>query len=186
MSFKTHIKSININIKNLQVKGNESTDMFKAMVVEHFQESDLDSAEGYNPEVDEEFANAMEAIQGSYTEKELAELTGEPTLEDGPLRAIIGTDDRVEITSTSFPYRAICNLQMKSQSGKYYLGSGFFISPRVVVTAGHCLYFHEDGGWADSIEVTPRMLGNQKPYGSAVSRRFCSLIGWTKNKDTNL
>jgi V8-like Glu-specific endopeptidase len=43
---------------------------------------------------------------------------------------------------------------------------------------------HDHGGWAQNIEVIPALDGTSKPYGSAVSYCFHSLVGWTKNKDT--
>ena len=48
------------------------------------------------------------------------------------------------------------------------------------MTAGQCVYSHTAGGWAKKIEVIPGMNGAQRPFGSAVGRRFYSVKGWTK------
>lgn len=55
--------------------------------------------------------------------------------------AIIGTDDRRRISDTSIlPYQRICMLEFLSPNGTGMIGTGWFIGPRTVVTAGHCIY----------------------------------------------
>lgn len=97
---------------------------------------------------------------------------------------IIGpTDDRVRINpTTSYPWRAICALRIRTKTGKNYIGTGWFISPRTVMTAGHCVYMHNEGGWAQSIEVIPALNGSSRPYGSCTSSAFRSVTGWTSGK----
>ena len=53
------------------------------------------------------------------------------------------------------------------------------------MTAGHCVYSHSHGGWAQSIEVIPGMNGAVRPYGSAVSTSFRSVTGWTGSPSGN-
>jgi V8-like Glu-specific endopeptidase len=100
------------------------------------------------------------------------------------IESIIGTDDRVRINTTNkYPWRAICSLLITTKTNKNYIGTGWFISPRTVVTAGHCVYIHNEGGWAKSIKVMPGRNGSSLPYGSATSSTLKSVNGWTKNKD---
>ncbi|MBO9201196.1 MULTISPECIES: trypsin-like serine peptidase [Niastella] len=87
--------------------------------------------------------------------------------------------------STSFPFRAICRLIITASDNTRWYGTGFMISPRTIITTGHCVYLHEHGGWARSIEVIPGLNNENRPYGSAVSRIFKSVAGWTKSKNRN-
>ncbi len=56
--------------------------------------------------------------------------------------SIIGTDERVRISSTtSFPYRATVQLSIKyPNTSSTYGCTGFLVNPNTVVTAGHCVY----------------------------------------------
>ena len=100
------------------------------------------------------------------------------------LEVVIGQDDRVQITDTmSIPWRWICSLRITTQDDGLYIGTGWLVGPRTVITAGHCVYIHERGGWAKSIEVTPGRNGSQRPYGSCISTDFKSVRGWTQKQD---
>ena len=127
-----------------------------------------------------------EAIYGSFTEKELQEVNMKAAEELGPLpESIQGVDERKRIYSPfKFPNTAICALRITGSDGKRFIGTGFFVGPRVVLTAGHCVYMHDHGGWAKSIEVIPGLDGTTQSYGSAVSSFYYSLKGWTNKKDT--
>src|SRR5271157_3349706 len=89
-----------------------------------------------------------------------------------PFETVIDRDDRVRILDTELaPWRMICALRMQGGSGAGAIGTGWFIGPRTVITAGHCVfsnYFF--GGWASTIEVIPGLNGNgsdasARPYG---------------------
>src|SRR5882672_823815 len=65
---------------------------------------------------------------------------------------VIGDDDRRAVPEpTQSPWRHICALRIVSASGKEYVGTGWFAGPYTILTAGHCVYLHDDGGWAESI-----------------------------------
>lgn len=96
--------------------------------------------------------------------------------------SVCGRDDRVKITRiTSIPWRMICKLIITKANGGKSGCTGWFIGPRTVMTAGHCVYSHSNGGWARKIEVIPGLNGITKPYGSQVGTSFRSVTGWTKN-----
>ena len=103
--------------------------------------------------------------------------------------AILGTDDRVQINDTFvFPYRAVASLQITATDGSRWLGTGWFIGPRTLVTAGHCVYIKNSGvpgrdGWVRNITVIPGRYGSNKPFGQAISTKFKSVSGWTNNGD---
>jgi V8-like Glu-specific endopeptidase len=97
---------------------------------------------------------------------------------------IIGTDNRVRINpTTSYPWRAICALKITAQNGSRWIGTGWLVSPRTVITAGHCVFMHDQGGWARSIEVIPAMNDGSRPHGSGSSSVLRSVTGWTQNKN---
>src|SRR5918999_1798573 len=108
-----------------------------------------------------------------------------------PFESVIGpVDDRVRILDTDLPpWRMICALRMRGPTGAGAIGTGWFIGPRTVLTAGHCVFSnHFFGGWAASIDVIPGLVGpgaqdDMRPYGSLSSRRFSSVDRWTEAED---
>ena len=90
----------------------------------------------------------------------------------GP-ESVRGKDGRVHVANvTRIPWRYICQLIITMKDGRKSRCTGWFISPRTVMTAGHCVYSHSAGGWAQSIEVIPGMNGAFQPFGSAVGTSF--------------
>src|SRR5712691_4420048 len=99
------------------------------------------------------------------------------------LEVIIGQDDRVKVKDvylTNVPWRQICALRIKSASERNYVGTGWFIGPGLLATAGHCVYMKDQGGWADSIEVLPGLRGTLS-YGRMIAKRFGSVAGWVRD-----
>jgi len=89
-------------------------------------------------------------------------------------------DDRQKITSTTdFPWRTICKLYIETQDSSYYIGSGAIIDDFHVLTVGHCVYIHGEGGWAAEIIVVPGKDGVNEPYGRAYAINLRSYMGWT-------
>lgn len=104
----------------------------------------------------------------------------------GPVAETVhGPDDRVQITNTAaYPWRTHCSLAITAADGSGWIGSGTFIGPRTVVTAGHCVHIKNSGvpgrdGWVRSIQVMPGRNGATLPYGSQTSSTFRSVSGWT-------
>lgn len=99
---------------------------------------------------------------------------------------VCGADDRVRISPASaVPWRFICQLIITMPNGAGFRGTGWFIGPRAVMTAGHCVYSRAHGGWARRIEVIPGMDSAARPFGSAVGTNFRSVTGWTGSADPN-
>jgi glutamyl endopeptidase len=103
---------------------------------------------------------------------------------------VIDRDERVRILETELPpWRMICALRMRGPSGAGAIGTGWFIGPSTVATAGHCVYSsHFFGGWATSIEVIPGLLGagdnsDARPYGTVTSDTLSSVDRWTEAED---
>ena len=101
----------------------------------------------------------------------------------GFLEAVIGNDDRVKVDRSLLsgnPWRQICSLKIQSKSNQFYVGTAWFIGPKTLATAGHCVFMQNDGGWAKSIEVVPARFGSDSPFGKPKSTRFSSVDGWVE------
>lgn len=97
---------------------------------------------------------------------------------------IIGPDNRIRINATaSYPWRAICALKITAANGRRFIGTGWLVSPRTVITAGHCVFMHNEGGWARSIEVIPGLNDAARPFNAASSGTFHSVTGWTQSRN---
>jgi glutamyl endopeptidase len=98
-----------------------------------------------------------------------------------PRRLIHGPDDRIIASVEKFPYRNICLLLINDLCGTNYYGTGFFISEKCVITAGHCVT--RNGIWAKEVEVIPGAHNGFKPFGSSSSKIFKSVKGWFYGND---
>ena len=101
-----------------------------------------------------------------------------PPQEGLSIESIIGTDDRVQITNTAvYPWRVHCSLRITARDGSQWIGTGWFIGPHTLITAGHCVFIKNSGvpgrdGWVRSITVIPGRNGAAQPFGSVVSSNF--------------
>ncbi len=107
-----------------------------------------------------------------------------PQMRSEAKEVIIGADNRVRIFNTTiYPWRAICSLIITANDNSKFYGTGWLVAPRTVITAGHCVFMHDNGGWAKSIEVIPGCNGAAKPYNSGVSSNLRSVTGWTNSRN---
>lgn len=154
------------------------------------EEDTLEKISGYDYSVvdqeestQQESKKELNAYYGSYGDADMAGLMRTESGQKMMQEVVIGKDDRKKITATKkYPWRTICSLRIKAKDGTRWIGTGFLIGPRTVITAGHVVYMHKHGGWAKSIEVIPGRNGSKKPYGSCTSSKFHSVKGWTKSK----
>jgi V8-like Glu-specific endopeptidase len=105
----------------------------------------------------------------------------------GGLESILGpTDDRVRILDTDLtPWRMVCALRMRGPSGSA-IGTGWFVGPKTLLTAGHCVYstqFFGSSGWTTEIEVSPGRNGTEFPFKTVKSRNFSSVDRWVNSED---
>ena len=95
------------------------------------------------------------------------------------MESVCGHDGRVQVGQDGTPpWRMICQLIITMANGTRSRGTGWFISPRTVMTAGHCVHSSPNGGWATSIEVIPGMSGTHQPFGSVTATQLHSVAGW--------
>ena len=165
-------------------------------------------SEGTNPQTVQPGADGVEQVEGfklrALTEATMAELFSVPDtslLRDigeasfGPvdevLETVHGPDDRVQITNTTiYPWRAIASLLITAADNSMWIGTGWFIGPHTLATAGHVVFIKNSGvpgrdGWVKKIQVMPGRNGNTLPYGSVTSSNFRSVTSWTNNGDEN-
>ncbi len=164
-------------------------------------EDTLEKVEGYLPgrtaQDDDETASPSNPKESAFSTEESGSLTGQQEpLKDAYYASfpeeellsevVIYPDERVRITATTtYPWRAIVALRMTAQDGSRWIGSGYLVGPRTVITAGHCVFMHEHGGWAKSIEVIAGLNDASRPYGSVIATDFRSVTGWTQSKNRN-
>lgn len=104
------------------------------------------------------------------------------------LEVVIGNDDRVRVADKLMkanPWRQICALRIRSKTNRTYVGTGWFIAPRVLATAGHCVFMQNEGGWAQEIEVIPGKAGESAVCGKITAKKFRAVDGWVagQNRD---
>lgn len=94
-------------------------------------------------------------------------------------REIIGADNRTKITNTTaFPYCAICSLRIEWPNGDVEVGTGAVITRKSILTAGHCVYQAERGGYVSRITVIPGRNGTEQPLGSYATSNVTILTKW--------
>jgi glutamyl endopeptidase len=104
--------------------------------------------------------------------------------ETAVLETVIGNDDRVKVTDDRMhanPWRQICALRIHSKTGRLFVGTGWFIAPRVLATVGHCVFLQNEGCWPSSIDVFPAKAGASQPF-QATSKNFKAVDGWVKDQ----
>lgn len=87
---------------------------------------------------------------------------------DESARAVVGADGRTPVKNTkTHPYSTIGYLDMKNAKGEVWSCTAAAIGRYTVLTAGHCLYNHEEeGGWRDEFTFWPAINGEKVvPYG---------------------
>ncbi len=66
-----------------------------------------------------------------------------------------------------FPHSAIAKLRLVDGGGNLLgEGSGFYVGPHKIITAGHCLV-NDDGSRVQGVEVIPGLHGTDEPFGGA-------------------
>ena len=103
------------------------------------------------------------------------------------IETVHGVDNRIKIANPSvYPWRAMASLLITAADNSQWVGTAWFISPRTLITAGHCVFIKGSGvpgrdGWVRRIQVMPGRNGASLPYGSVTSSAFRSVTGWTVN-----
>lgn len=100
------------------------------------------------------------------------------------LEAVIGTDERVRVNETEkYPWCAIASLLITAADNSMWIGTGWFISPTTLITAGHCVYIQHNpvparNGWVKKIQVLPGRNADAAPFGGISATTFWTVKGW--------
>jgi V8-like Glu-specific endopeptidase len=101
--------------------------------------------------------------------------------------SVIDRDNRTRVNNTTdVPFRSIAALEITAADGSIWSGTGWFVSRRTLITAGHCVFIRDAenaaaNGWVSSIRVIPGCNGTgsgSEPLGSDVATLFKSVAGW--------
>lgn len=107
--------------------------------------------------------------------------------EIGSTYSVIKPDGRKEVTNTEqLPYSAICYIEIDWPDGETGLGTAWMIYSDVAITAGHCVYSSEHGGWAEKIKLWPGKDGFglwNNPYGTTEMTQMHTSTEWTESED---
>lgn len=111
------------------------------------------------------------AARATSERQEPADVTGQ---------SVIGIDERVQVTdTTAAPYRSVAYLEVYDIYGfPSHHCTGTFIGPDTVLTAAHCLWGVEVGGWVGDVAVIPGKNGSYEPYGYQWGQTFAISPGW--------
>jgi glutamyl endopeptidase len=103
--------------------------------------------------------------------------------------SIILPDNRIQIHNTGdYPWRVHASLRITARDGSQWIGTGWFIGPHTLATAGHVVFIKNSGvpgrdGWVQSIQVMPGRNGASLPYGSVTTSDLRTVTGWATNGD---
>ena len=102
----------------------------------------------------------------------------------GTRKVFIDGVGRLEVTDPhADPFGRICLLNFQTpNSPAGMMGTGWLIAPKVVITAGHCVY---DGGWNTEMTVFPGVDDSDGSPISANAIRMEAVDGWTNSKADN-
>jgi V8-like Glu-specific endopeptidase len=126
--------------------------------------------------------------QQKFIKKNRIQLNGSGDVEDTSEFGTMATSDFERVTDrTSYPYRAITEIEVLWPNGTYSRCSGFFIDADTVATAGHCIYDTYSNVYAIEAVVYP--FGRTDGIGHFsnkfyVSSSWINVTSYDPNKGT--
>ena len=98
------------------------------------------------------------------------------------LLSAIGDDDRLKVDHRNFntyPWCAICRLQLVAQNGSEYIGTGWLAYSRLVITAAHNLFKPDAlGGYTKAISVRPGCMDGKDLVPPLAAQRILVTDQW--------
>lgn len=104
----------------------------------------------------------------------------QPESEENP----IGPDTRERVTiTTSYPWKTIGFIGNSYYWGNRYRGTGFIVTPYVILTAGHMVYNLYEGGYATTLDFAPGQ--RQSSAGGSVIRPYGTFEAYSWETNDN-
>lgn len=116
----------------------------------------------------------------SGTEAEALPSYGEET--PSPVAAGGGEPSQVEDT-TVYPFSSVVLLVMEYDGFYSQCSGAFVLDDHLILTAGHCIYQHETGGYPKRIWVIPGQDGAGQPFGSIAADNWATNEAWIDYED---
>ncbi len=97
------------------------------------------------------------------------------------LESLIGHDNRTRIFDTNMsPWRMIVAIRARWGS-RLMVGTGCFIGPNTILTAGHVVFPREIGSQPEQIEIIPGLNAEERPYESVFTTQISLHDEWRRN-----
>lgn len=176
-----------------------STHALLAPEAQHPQRSDLciervgetAASAGFNPGLERAadltetsvsgFAEAREASAAGMADDELDALMNPTGFQT---EVVIGFDDRIRISPANrWPWAVHGHMEMTFPDGRRFIGSGTMINRHHVLTAGHCVFSRDNGGWATEVIFQAARDDGALPFGTSSAVRLLSVAGWTNGEN---
>ena len=128
------------------------------------------------------FAETAPAASGVVHHFDNRPATWDPRLTDADrdLQLIVGEDERTRVFPTTVsPHRSIAYLEAWDDEQEIgYSCTATFIGPRTLLTAAHCIWVDEFGGWPDRVIIAPGKDGDANPFGFELASSLWVPNGW--------
>jgi V8-like Glu-specific endopeptidase len=92
-------------------------------------------------------------------------------------RAVLGEDNRVLLTSQSYPWSAIGQISGITPSGNSYICTGSLVAPDIVLTNAHCVMDADTGEIARNIKFKPNLINGLVANTNDIANVRSVLVG---------
>jgi protease YdgD len=90
-------------------------------------------------------------------------------------RGVIGRDDRVSVTSRSYPWSAIGRIEYQDANGENYICTGTLVKSDIVLTNAHCVVDPETQTAYQNLQFAPNLIDGKL---QAESDRTTAIEAW--------
>lgn len=105
-----------------------------------------------------------------------AHLDNQPNHPNGG-RGVLGTDDRIEVLSQTYPWSAVGRVEGVDANGESYICTGTLVSVDVVLTNAHCVVDATTQQLSQAIRFMPNLINGQIPDAADVAYVEDAYIG---------